>query len=134
MYNKLLAMLHAIRLSSADIHYQVRGDSFWGNHLFADELRDDIDDFIDGVNEICFLGSEREAPYSRDIMTEALEYIPVKVAEEKQMFINLKELVYRTLAEIERLMPEASAGEANLIGGIAENLQKKFGLLWRRIR
>lgn len=134
MYEKLLAMLHAIRLGCADIHYQARGDSFWGNHEFADMLREDLDDFIDGINEICYLGTEREAPYSKDVVEEALKYVPVKVADEKQMFINLKDLVYRTLTEIERLMPEASSGEANLIGGIAENLQKKFGLLWRRIK
>lgn len=141
MYKKLLSMLYALKFGTADVHYWVKGNSFWGNHKFADYIRygEDDDDnilggYIDDINEVCFLGSEEETPYSKDVITEALQYIPVKTDDEEQMFRNLKELVYSILVLIEKLMPDASAGEANLLGNIAQDLQQRYGLLWRRVR
>lgn len=141
MYEKLLSMLYALKFGAADVHYWVSGDSFWGDHKFADYIRygDDeedrvLGDFIDDINEVCFLGTGQEAPYSKDIIQGSMEYIPVKTTDHKQMFTNLNALIYRILSHIEEIMPEASAGEANLLGNIAQELQQRYGLIWRRIK
>lgn len=141
MYEKLLSMLYAIKLGSSDVHYWVSGESFWGKHKFADYIRygedeDDhvLSDFIDDINEVCFLGAGLDAPYSKDIISAALEYIPVKTPDQKQMFVNLHNLIYKTLALIEDIMPGASAGEANLLGNVAQELQQRYGLIGRLIK
>lgn len=141
MYEKLLSMLYALYFGVSDVHYWVKGSSFYGNHKFADLIRygDNDDDnilmgYIDDINEVCFLGSELETPYSKDVIANAMSYIPVKTNDEEQMFQNIKGLVYSILAHIESLMPDASSGEANLLGNIAQDLQQRYGLLWRRVR
>ena len=117
------------------------GDSFWSDHKFADYIRygDDeedrvLGDFIDVINEVCFLGSGQEAPYSKDIIQMAIEYIPVKTTDHKQMFVNLNALIFKILSYIEDIMPKVSAGEANLLGNIAQELQQRYGLIERRIK
>lgn len=134
MYDNLLSMLYALKFASADVHYKVKGESFWGNHEFADQIREDLDDYIDSINEVCYLGSEQNAPYSKDIITKCLLSIPPKEDDGNKLFFNLLELVKGILVEIERVMPNTSAGEANLLGNIAESLQKRYGLLWRHTR
>lgn len=133
-YNTLLAMLYALKYGASDIHYLVHGENFWGDHKFADELRADIDSWIDDINEVCFLGEEQDAPYSKDVVTLACDFIPVHIPDEVQSFRNLKDLVRKILEHIEELTGSASVGEANLIGGIAEELQKRFGLLSKRVK
>lgn len=142
-YKKLLSMLYALKFSSADVHYWVEGENFWGDHKLADFIRfnddedDDaptLDDYIDDINEVCFLGAQQEAPYSKDIIADALNYIPVKTTDKEQMFRNLKGLIFEILSAIETLMNSASAGEANLLGNIAQDLQQRHGLLWRRVK
>lgn len=141
MYEKLLSMMYALKFGVADLHYWIKGSSFYGNHKFADYIRygEDEDDhilskYIDDINEVCFLGAERETPYSKDIVSAALEFIPVKTTDEEQLFRNIKELIYSILVLIEKLVDDASAGEANLLGNIAQDLQQRYGLLWRRVR
>ena len=134
MYDKLLSMLYALKFACADVHYYVKGDNFWGDHKLADDTREDLDEWIDSVNEVCFLGANKDAPYSKDIVTVAMGMIPAKVDDSKQMFSNLRRLIFDILAYIEEIMPEASAGEANLIGGIAEGLQQRYGLIGRRVK
>lgn len=141
MYEKLLSMLYALKFGTADVHYWVNGESFWGNHEFADFIRygedeDDrlLGDYIDQINEVCFLGSAQEAPYSKDIISESISYIPPKITDQTQMFVNLKSLIFQILSYIEEIIPSASAGEANLLGNIAQDLQQRFGLIWRRTK
>lgn len=134
MYEKLLSMLFALKFGSADVHYYVKGDDFWGDHKLADEVRDGIDDWIDSINEVCFLGLDKEAPYSKDIIAKSMEYIPVKASESKQMFINLRKLIFDILSHIESILPDCSAGEANLLGGMAQDLQQRYGFIGRRIK
>lgn len=140
MYEKLLSMLYALKLGASDTHYWVKRDSFWGDHKFADYIRngeddDDhiLDDYIDAINEVCFLGAKKPTPYSKDIIEAAIKYIPVKVSEEKLMFHNLGKLIYDILSLIENIIPEASTGEANLLGNIAQDLQQRYGLIQKRV-
>ena len=131
---KLLSMLYALRFGVSDVHYYVKGDDFWGDHKFADDLRSDIMEWIDQINEVCFLGSQKETPYSKDIITDSLQYIPVKTQDSELLFRNVRELIFDILSHIESLLPDSTAGEANLVGGIAQELQQRYGLLWRRTR
>lgn len=131
---KLLSLLFALKFASADVHYYVKGDNFWGDHKFADDIREDIDEWVDGINEVCFLGTDKETPYSKDIIRDSINYIPARVSDSKQMFINLRKLIFDILAHIESILPDCSAGEANLLGGIAQDLQQRYGLIGRRIK
>lgn len=141
MYENLLSMLYALKFSVADIHYWVSGESFWGNHKFADFIRYGeeeegrvLGDFIDDINEVCFLGSDQEAPYSKDIIKNAMEYILPKTTDQKQMFVNLHNFIFKILSYIDQIIPNASAGEANLLGNIAQELQQRYGLIGRIIK
>ncbi len=130
---ELLGRLYAIKFSCSDIHYKVKGESFYGQHIFADMLRDDLDSFIDSINEVCFLGSNEETPLSIDVIRESEKYICPNQQTSYDWFCRLADLIFETLRHIESLMSTASVGEANLLGNIAENLQKKYGLIGREI-
>lgn len=133
-YKKLLAMLIALKYASKDIHYSVKGDSFYSDHLFADTLNGDIDTWVDDINEVCFLGELIKAPYSKEVLIQAVDYLPPYLDDTKRHFQNYMDLVKEVLTYIESNINNVSACEANLVGGIAQDLQQRFGLLWRRIQ
>lgn len=135
MFKQLLIHLWAIRFYSKDVHYLVKNSPFYGDHLLADRVMSKLDDAIDGVNEVCFLGELDNAPYSKDLIPNAVSLVPSYVPDPDQAFINLKNLLETAIVFIDDLSPNSlSTGEANLIGGIAENLQQMYGLVGRRVK
>lgn len=130
----LLKLLYCIKFFAKDIHYMVRGDSFYGDHLLADRVADGIDNFIDDINENLYLGFEEEAPSSKQVIASVAEDLLMVQKDDEQNWRRLysyleeaEELIYKI--EEEYKVPQISS----LLDNISDDLQKKKGLIWRRI-
>ena len=125
-----LARLVAIRETAKDIHYSANGDSFYGIHLLMDRVADDINDQIDSIKEVCFLGENTLPPKSEEILKKAIEHIPSS-ENWKANLVVLQQLILDTLNQISNLPFDFA--NANLMGGIAESLKLKLGLISRTV-
>lgn len=47
--NKLICYLIALQNFAKDIHYSCYGEAFYGKHLFADRLQEDLYDYVDQI-------------------------------------------------------------------------------------
>lgn len=121
--DKLIVNLLGIYNAAKDIHYSYSGPNFYGNHLFADRIAENINEYIDQLKEICLLGRGYEPLKSYDYLIKAVDVIP-HTAD----FTVLKGLLENTLILIEKLQ-ELSKADENLIGAIAQDIQNNLGLL-----
>lgn len=128
-----LAKLVAIRETAKDIHYSANGDSFYGIHLLMDRVADDINDQIDSIKEVCFLGENALPPKSEEILKKAIEHIPSS-ENWKANLLMLQQLIFDTIDSIEDVASKSSSlADENLLGGIAESLKLKLGLISRTV-
>lgn len=120
--DKLIILLMVINHYAKDLHYNCKGDSFYGNHIFADKLGN-FDEQIDLLKEVCLLGHKLEPLKSSIYMSEASKLIP-----SENNFKKMHELCLKVLTLIEE-MENLSKGDENLIGAIAQDVQQNLGLL-----
>lgn len=128
-FNKLISYLLAIANFAKDIHYSCHGESFYGKHLFADRIQENIYEFIDQIKEICLLGNDVEPLSSIEYLRQAADIIPVKKpTDDKTNFKEMQNLIIEALTVIEEIR-DITKGEENLIGAIAQDLQNNLGLV-----
>lgn len=121
--DKLICYLLAIENYAKDIHYNCKGENFYGNHLFADRIGDNLSDYIDQLKEICLLGHNFKTLDSKVYLKSTIDLIPSEIS-----FENMKMLIIDTLAHIESMLI-LSKGDENLIGAISQDLQNNLGLI-----
>ena len=122
----VLSRLTAIKHYAKDIHYNARGDSFYAVHLLMDRIADDLDGFIDSINEIYYLGAGNLPPQSRDVLMVAEAYIPSVIDIQ-----FLKNLISTTLDVLDSVNDENRAVNS-LLDSISQDLKLKLGLLNRQ--
>ena len=130
--NKLICALIALQNFCKDIHYNAKGDAFYSKHLLVDRVQNNISDYIDRIKEVCFLAANKEPLKSSEYLKKAAELIPDISQNDKQSFVRLKDLLIKTLKQIEGLKG-LTVGENNLIGAVAEDLQNSLGLVNREV-
>lgn len=130
--NKLIAQLIAIQNFCKDIHYNSKGESFYGKHLLADRVQENINEYIDQLKEICFLGNDVDTLPSGEYLLKATSFIPSIQEDDKANFKSLENLLIVTLSTIQDL--KGTKGEENLYGNIAQDLQNSLGLINRQIK
>ncbi len=129
-------ILMAIQRTAKGIHYHTGGAQFYGDHLLADRIYDDLDDLIDEIQENYFLGKEEDAPAQKDLLKGAAELVPDETEDMKLAFTALDQLILdgintlQTTSELSAL----TVGDNDLIGRICSDLQKKHGFVWRRLK
>ena len=121
--DNLIVNLLAISNYAKDIHYNCSGDNFYGNHLFADRIAENLSDYIDQLKEICLLGHQLKPLSSSVYLVRASKIIPAY-----SNFGTMRELLIKTLALIEQIKG-ISKGDENLIGAIAQDIQNNVGLI-----
>lgn len=127
----ILARLTAIKQFAKDIHYTAKGMSFYGVHLLMDRVADGLDDYIDSIKEVCFMGAGEEPPSSKEVLSDALSYIP-DVSSDTAMDIKmLQELIVSTLKALEEQREDAA--DMNLYNTISQDLKLKLGLISREV-
>lgn len=132
--NKLICYLIAIQNFAKDIHYSCYGEAFYGKHLFADRLQEDLYDYVDQIKEICLLGEEISPLPSGEYLKGAAEIIPLRYEDnDQQNFILMQNLLVECLSLIESF-ENLTKGEENLIGNIAQDLQQRLGLVNKQVQ
>lgn len=121
--DNLIIRLTAIENYAKDIHYNCYGDDFYGKHLFADRIGDNLSDYIDQLKEVCLLGHGLKTLSSKDYLEGATKIIPDNIS-----FDVMRTLIVDTLEDIENIKG-ISKGDENLIGAIAQDLQNNLGLI-----
>ena len=130
--NNLICSLIAIQNFCKDIHYNAKGDAFYSKHLLADRVQDNISDYIDRIKEVSILGNDEQTLPSGEYLSRATSLIPEIVESDKDNFKSLENLLVNTLMLLQDI--EATLGEDNLYGSIAEDLQNSLGLINRQIK
>lgn len=134
MMIKLIAIFMAIRGYAKDIHYSVSGKTMYGEHIFADVIEENPDnDILDEMKEVFFLGRNYSVPDSVLLTKESVKYYPPKSSDDDSNWLQLRNLIAKAMFIIEQSSPMLTIGEANLIGGIAQELQKNIGLINLRL-
>lgn len=121
--DNLIVYLMTISSYAKDIHYNCSGENFYGNHLFADRINDNLNEFIDQLKEICLLGHNIKPLNSSEYLKRASESVPKDIS-----FSQMSELMLNTLSLIETI-EDVSKGDENLIGAIAQDIQNNIGLI-----
>lgn len=122
--DNLIVYMLAISNYAKDIHYHCSGANFYGNHLFADRIQENLNEYIDQLKEICLLGHGLDTLPSYDYLRKAADIIPQSVYD----FRIMRDLMLNCLAEIETITG-ISKGDENLIGAIAQDIQNNVGLI-----
>lgn len=130
---KLISICMAIRGYAKDIHYSAQGKNMYGEHIFADVVESPDADILDELKEVCFLGRNYRVPESSFLMQESIKYYPAKTNDDSQNWSFLRSLIAQAMFIIEQISQQATAGEANIIGAIAQELQKNIGLINLRL-
>ena len=125
----VLARLTAIKHYAKDIHYNAKGEQFYAVHLLMDRVADGLDDFIDSINEVCYLGAGDVPPSSKEVLRLANAVIPV-ITEEDNLE-RLIGLIKATLLELGNIKDTDRADNA-LLDNIAQDLKLKLGLIIRQ--
>ena len=130
----LLKILYCIKFYAKDIHYMANGDNFWSDHEFADKIYDGLDDFIDDINENLYLGFEEDAPKSKDVLEAVVKSMPSIDEDMYKNWESLYAFIIIALENIKTIEDEYDLPQLNsLLDNLADNLQMKKGLIWRRI-
>lgn len=131
--NNLICFLIALQNFCKDIHYNAKGDTFYGKHLLVDRVQDNISDYIDRLKEVCLLGNDEKTLPSGEYLSRATSYIPELEESDEKNFKSLENLLVNTLMQLQQI-ESATKGEENLYGAIAEDLQNSLGLINRQIK
>lgn len=123
--DNLIVYLMTISSYAKDIHYNCSGENFYGNHLFADRINENLSEYIDQIKEIILLG-HGEKPLGSDVyLKRAALGIPKDIS-----FGQMSELLLNALILIESIEGGSiSKGDENLLGAIAQDLQNNIGLI-----
>ena len=133
MFNILVYLL-AIQKTAKGIHYLCKNSSFYSDHLLADKIQDGLDDFMDDIQEICYLGHNEDAPQPSSVLKAATAIVPVLTDDIDEDFNLLNNLIVSCITEIQSLSEKPySLGDFDLLGRIGSDLQQKHGFIFRRL-
>ncbi len=134
--NKLICYLIAIQNFAKDIHYSCAGDAFYAKHLLADRIYDGLDDFIDQLKEVYFLGNNILPLPSVEYLAMAMNLLPALEQDDKKNFEAMQKLLTDCLVLMQEMLldKETPRAEVSLVDGIAQDLQQKLGLVNLQVR
>jgi DNA-binding ferritin-like protein len=126
----LIAYLFAIQAFAKDIHYSASGEAFYSKHLLADEIYKGIDEQIDELIETCLMPFYAiRVSYFWNI---AKDIIPDLTDNDNINFDNLRKLCAEAIDLMNKIEADIK-GEQSLIDSIAQDLQRKLGLITRQV-
>lgn len=128
--NELICLILAIANFAKDIHYTCKSISI---HKFMDDIEDNLYDFIDSIKETCFLADNALPLPSAEYLSRTANLLPPIRNLDKENLTELKNLILQALEELQTL-DNTSRGENSLFDNIAQDLQKKLGLLNLELR
>lgn len=128
--NELICLILAIANFAKDIHYTCKSISI---HKFMDDIEENLYDFIDSIKETCFLADNTLPLPSAEYLSRAANLLPPIRNLDKENLAELKNLTMQALESLQ-MLENTSRGENSLFDNIAQDLQKKLGLLNLELR
>lgn len=128
--DQIICYILAIANFAKDIHYTCKSISI---HKFMDDIEDNLYDFIDLIKETCFLADNTLPLPSTEYLSRATNILPPIRNLDKENLTELKNLIMQVLEELQTV-DNTSRGENSLFDNIAQDLQKKLGLLNLELR
>ena len=130
-FDKLIYLLMAIREYAKFIHYTASGSNFYAVHKFMDDISQNLNDYIDTIKEVCLMGN-KIIP-SGNYLTGASALMPAKPETDKDKLKMLSILINNTLSHIDSF-EDISRADEDILGEIARDLKKNYGLLLRQVK
>lgn len=139
--NELLAMIGSVKFLAHDLHYRSKGMSFYALHILADRCLKGLDEDMDSIREVYFMGEMKTLPptdidtfeksiaYTRQVMSTDGEFDSVDL--NKILVLRLRLICEMALAKIEELKEpnDLASGTVAVLDGIAVKLQTNYALL-----
>lgn len=112
------------------------GDGFSRQHKLADDVVQDIQEWIDEVFEVVYLGRGEKAPDYSALFRKAATLIAAPEEDDRRNFSALADLLDKVLAYIQQISDEGdlAAGEQDLLGRMANRLQQRGGFLKQMLK
>ena len=130
----ILVMLKVIKGTSKDLHYTAQGLVFLTVHELAGKIGEGLDDYIDDLIEVGWLGAGLEAPTAQSIHEAAARALKAERLTQTELLMRLRFLNQSLLEQLDLCSNGAAAGVASLLGGIAQDIQQRVGFLDRVAR
>ena len=131
---KIIIYLEAIKGLSKDLHYETKGQAFYGNHLLMDRIHDHLDDYQDEIKENYFMYNEKSVPTHKTIIQNTIEMLPADDLDTQAKMGILNELIKTAIYHIEQTIKDdknLDAGDSDLLGRISTTLKNDSALLGR---
>ena len=130
----IIINLEVIKALSKDLHYILKGNNFYGNHLLMDRIQEDMQGFIDDIKENYFMFRGWDVPLNKDIFSKVSEVLSniqkgSNIPTINELTIQIKNSIYFIESYIRDNKEELTAGDMDLLGRISSNLQKSSGLI-----
>ena len=68
LMDEILVSVMSVQALADDLHYRSSGKNFYALHLLADRVKENLNDTIDGIKEVYFLGEIKSEPPSTDYL------------------------------------------------------------------
>lgn len=131
---KIIIYLEAIKGLSKDLHYETKGQAFYGNHLLMDRIHDHLSDYQDEIKENYFMYNEKSVPTHKTIIQNTIEMLPADDLDTQAKMGILNELIKTAIYHIEQTIKDdknLDAGDSDLLGRISSTLKNDSALLGR---
>lgn len=131
---KIIIYLEAIKGLAKDLHYETKGQAFYGNHLLMDRIHDHLDEYQDEIKENYFMYNEKSVPTHKTIIQNTIEMLPADDLDTQAKMGILNELIKTAIYHIEQTIKDdknLDAGDSDLLGRISSTLKNDSALLGR---
>lgn len=128
---EVIVSIEIVRLIAKDLHYTVRGESFYSNHEFMDRVQKELSDFVDEIKENYFMARDEVVPTNKAIYTEAIGRL-----KDSYSVQDLVEALKTALYAVEQASKckDLYQGDTDLLGRISSNLLNSYGLAQRILK
>ena len=132
----LLCLLEAVYGCGKNCHYFAQGMDFRAKHKLADDVVQDIQEWIDEVFEGVYLGRGEKTPDYSALFRKAATLIAAPEEDDRRNFSALADLLDKVLAYIQQISDEGdlAAGEQDLLGRMANRMQQRGGFLKQMLK
>lgn len=134
---ELIIYLTAIASLAKDLHYNMSGKDFYGNHLLMDRIYDGIYDFIDEIKENYYMYNGLDTPSdAMNIYPEVIKLLEKTDAEPIEAKLKaLKDLTKDVVYLCDDFCNEKKydCGDKDLLGRIAVKMKNGAALLNRTL-
>ncbi len=123
---ELIARTIALNAIAGDIHYQALLEQKWDVHKQMDEIRDNIKDWFDDLQEIIMVPIFSEYAISKEYLKKSSEYcFEIESVEDgKTKFVDF---LIDYLKLLTNLNKDADLGTQNLLSTMAQYIQQFIG-------